>query len=138
MENWCWSASLWTVARHYETGVRFHKICTRRWCAHSNFPRGEWPERQLSFGTVDLALHAIRPARDGDLIAYNTTHSARFPRTFPETCNDRQLYALIRESGWVMARILFVQMAEVLDADAFTRFRREGVFSDTVGREFET
>jgi len=97
--------------------------------------------RQLGFGVVDLALHrAFSNNGDGheNVVKYAREILAPFaPAPLPED------YAMIAGFTHLFASPVgygagyySYKWAEVLDADAFTRFRREGVFSAAVGRDF--
>jgi len=140
MENWCWEReSLDLFARHYQTGDPIPQDLYEKLVRARNFRGANAQMRQLSFGTVDLALHReYDPARDGDVVAYSRHILAQFSAApFPE---DHAMIAsfthLFSSPVGYGAGYYSYKWAEVLDADAFTRFRREGVFSGTVGREF--
>jgi oligopeptidase A len=140
MENWCWEReSLDLFARHYQTGEPIPQDLYEKMVRARNFRGANTQMRQLSFGTVDLALHRdYDPKRDGDVIAYSRRILAPFaPATFPE---DHAMIAsfthLFASPVGYGAGYYSYKWAEVLDADAFTRFRSEGVFSSEVGREF--
>jgi oligopeptidase A len=95
--------------------------------------------RQLSFATVDLALHRrYDPATDGDVVRYARGVMAQFSATpLPE---DYAMIAsfnhLFADSVGYAAGYYSYKWAEVLDADAFTRFEREGIFNRAVGADF--
>ena len=140
MENWCWEReSLDLFARHYQTGAAIPAELFAKMVRARNFRGGNVQMRQLSFGVVDLAVHReYDPARDGDVVAYTRRLLAPYsPAPFPA---DHAMIAsfthLFASPVGYGAGYYSYKWAEVLDADAFTRFRREGVFSDAVGREF--
>ena len=140
MENWCWEReSLDLFARHYQTGDPIPQDLFEKMVRARNFRGANAQMRQLSFATVDLALHRdYDPERDGDLVAYTRRILAPFsPARFPD---DHAMIASFTHlfGGPVAygAGYYSYKWAEVLDADAFTRFRREGVFSGTAGRQF--
>ena len=140
MENWCWEReSLDLFARHYQTGDPIPQDLFEKMVRARNFRGANTQMRQLSFGTVDLALHRdYDPGRDGELIAYTRRLLAPFSAApFPE---DHAMIAsfthLFSSPVGYGAGYYSYKWAEVLDADAFTRFRREGVFSERVGREY--
>ncbi len=140
MENWCWEReSLDLFARHYQTGDPIPQDLFEKMVRARNFRGANTMMRQLSFGTVDLSLHReYDPTRDGDLIAYTRRILAPFAAVpFPA---DHAMIAsfthLFSSPVGYGAGYYSYKWAEVLDADAFTRFRREGVFSGTVGRQF--
>jgi oligopeptidase A len=95
--------------------------------------------RQLGFGLTDLKLHReYDPALDGDVTRYSRAILQEFmPATLPEN------YAMIAGFTHLFASPVgygaayySYKWAEVLDADAFTRFRDEGIFSSEVGAAF--
>lgn len=140
MENWCWEReSLDLFARHYLTGEPIPQDLFEKMVRARNFRGANTMMRQLSFGTVDLSLHReYDPTRDGDLIAYTRRILAPFAAVpFPA---DHAMIAsfthLFSSPVGYGAGYYSYKWAEVLDADAFTRFRSEGVFSGTVGRQF--
>jgi oligopeptidase A len=95
--------------------------------------------RQLGFGFVDLKLHReYRPERDGDVIEYARNLLQQFtpaplPRDYAMIAGFTHLFAspVAYAAGYYSYK-----WAEVLDADAFTRFRDEGIFSPAVGGAF--
>jgi oligopeptidase A len=95
--------------------------------------------RQLGFAAVDLALHVdYSPARDGAVLPYARRAMQKYaPAPFGDD------YAMIASFTHLFASAVgyaagyySYKWAEVLDADAFTRFRTDGVFSRDVGDEF--
>src|ERR1017187_4532982 len=95
--------------------------------------------RQLGFGLVDLKLHReYDPALDGELMLYARAILQQFtPAPLPPN------YAMIAAFTHLFASPVgygaayySYKWAEVLDADAFTRFRDEGIFSSEVGGAF--
>ena len=95
--------------------------------------------RQLSFGMLDLALHReYDPARDGNVIDYSRAilqqfASARLPDDHAMIAGFTHLFGSPVGYG---AGYYSYKWAEVLDADAFTRFKAAGVFNREVGREY--
>ncbi len=140
MENWCWErVALDLFARHHRTGEPIPENLFRKMVRAKNFRSANAMMRQLGFATVDLALHVLYdPAKDGDVIEYARRQLAPFAvAPLPEG------YAMIASFSHLFsspvayaAGYYSYKWAEVLDADAFSRFKREGVFNRRTGGEF--
>jgi oligopeptidase A len=138
MENWCWEReSLDLFARHYDTGAAIPDDLFQKMRRAKTFRAANAQMRQLGFGFVDLALHREWDGKT-DVLKFSRDILANFaPAPLPED------YAMIAGFTHLFASPVgygagyySYKWAEVLDADAFTRFREEGVFSETVGREY--
>jgi oligopeptidase A len=140
MENWCWEReSLDLFARHYETGEPVPEALFAKMCAARTFRAANAQMRQLGFATTDLSLHIdYREERDGDPVAYANRllqpfAPARFPEGYAMLAGFTHLFADHTGYG---AGYYSYKWAEVLDADAFTRFRKDGIFNPQTGRTF--
>ena len=140
MENWCWEQdALSLFARRADTNEALPPSLFERMVKARTFRGASAQMRQLGFATVDLALHcAYEPERDGDVVSY--AHRTMTPFQ-PVTPPDE--FAMIASFGHLFgspvgyaAAYYSYKWAEVLDADAFTRFREAGVFDPKVGRAF--
>ncbi len=131
MENWTWErAALDLFARHHETNEPIPDALFTRLVKTRAFRAASIQMRQLGFASLDLALHRdYDPASDGDLLAYARNRLAPY---FASPVPDD--YALITSFTHIFASPVgyaagyySYKWAEVLDADAFTRFKQGGV-----------
>ncbi len=140
MENWCWEKELLQrFAKHAETGEVISDDLLTKMNKKRNFRAGSGQMRQLSFGKMDLSLHLadvdwnttdIDAFLEPLLDAYHTPYAVSSPTNvaqFGHLFSGPVAYA----SGYYSYK-----WAEVLDADAFSRFKQEGIFNPTVGREY--
>ena len=138
LENWTWEReALDLFARHWETGEPIPEPLFRKMRAARNFMAATHQFRQLSYGTLDLSLHVrYDPARHGDVIGYAQELMVPFALR-PEFARDHFVTSFTHIfSGGYAAGYYSYMWAEVLDADVFTRFRREGLFNRETGRAF--
>jgi oligopeptidase A len=140
MENWCWEReALDLFARHYQTGAAIPEDLFEKMVRARTYRGANGQMRQLGFGFVDLKLHReYDPARDGDVLAYardvlQPFAAANFPENYAMIAGFTHLFASPVGYG---AGYYSYKWAEVLDADAFTRFRDEGIFSPEIGAAF--
>ena len=140
MENWCWEReALDLFARHYQTGAAIPEDLFQKMRRARTFRGANSQMRQLSFGIVDLKLHRdYSPERDGDVIEYSRKvmqpfAPAKFPKGHATITSFTHLFGSPVGYG---AGYYSYKWAEVLDADAFSRFREHGIFSREVGMEF--
>jgi oligopeptidase A len=138
MENWTWEReALDLFARHWETGETIPEELYRKMLAARNHMGATFQMRQLSYGTLDLSLHArYRPERDGDphrLRAGGDGAVQRAPGVRAQHFVTG--FTHIFSGGYASAYYSYM-WAEVLDADAFSRFQREGLFNRETGRAF--
>jgi oligopeptidase A len=140
MENWTWDREpLDLFARHYQTGEAIPAGLFEKMVRARNFRSANAQMRQLGFGFLDLALHIdYDPARDGGAVEYARDILQQYsPAPLPP---DHAMAAafthLFSSPVGYGAGYYSYKWAEVLDADAFTRFRANGIFSPEVGAEF--
>ena len=140
MENWCWEReALDLFARHFETGEPIPDDLFAKLKRARNFRSANAQMRQLGFGFVDLLLHTrYAPDRDGDAMDYSRAiyqefSPARLPSDHAALAAFTHLFAGPVGYG---AGYYSYKWAELLDADAFTRFRDHGIFSRGIGLEF--
>jgi oligopeptidase A len=142
MENWCWEReALDLFARHFETGQPIPEDLFQKMRRARNFRSANAQMRQLSFGIMDLALHIhYSSERDGDVIAYTRRILQEFsPAALPpEHAMVAGFNHLFANPVGYGAGYYSYKWAEVLDADAFTRFRQSGIFHRGVGAEFRS
>ncbi len=140
MENWCWERSgLDLFAAHYETGEKIPDELYEKMVSARQYRAANAQMRQLGLATADLALHRdYDPNRDGDVMDFGLeVLRAHSPTELPDD------YAMLAGFTHVFAHPVgyasgyySYKWAEVLDADAFTRFKKEGITNPAVGRAF--
>ncbi len=140
MENWTWEReALDLFAHHYQTGAKIPDALLGKMQRARTFRAASAMMRQLGFAQTDLALHVDYDAeKDGDPVAYARRHMQPFnpaplPDDYAMICGFTHLFA--SPVGYAAGYYSY-KWAEVLDADAFTRFKQEGVFSREVGARF--
>src|SRR5262249_33598929 len=123
----------------YETGDPIREELFQKMKRARTFRSANAQMRQLSFGIIDLSLHrTYSPALDGDVMSYARNmmqpfSPARLPEDHAMLASFTHLFASAVGYG---AGYYSYKWAEVLDADAFTRFRSRGVFNKEVGVDF--
>ncbi|HJK95581.1 MAG TPA: M3 family metallopeptidase [Polyangiaceae bacterium LLY-WYZ-14_1] len=140
MENWTWEkAALDTFARHWQTGAPIPDELFRKMQGARTFRAASSQMRQLGFAALDLALHRrYDPERDGDVMDFTREIlQAHAPTPLPEDYGMVASFShLFASPVGYAAGYYSYKWAEVLDADAFTRFADAGVFDQDVGRAF--
>lgn len=140
MENWCWEReALDLFARHVETDDPIPDALLEKMQRARTYRAASAMMRQLGFAHADLALHIdYDAAANGDPVSYAREHMARYsttalPDDYAMICGFNHLWAgpVAYASGYYSYK-----WAEVLDADAFTRFKEAGIFDAEVGAEF--
>jgi len=140
MENWCWEReALDLFARQYETAEPIPEELFEKMVRAKNFRAANAQMRQLSFGTVDLALHTEYDSEvDGDVMDYarrllDSFAAVALPAEHAMIAGFTHLFSSPVGYG---AGYYSYKWSEVLDADAFTRFASQGIFDSKVGRAF--
>jgi len=140
MENWCWEReALDLFARHYQTGEPIPEELFQKMKRARNFLSANLQMRQLGFGIVDLSLHLdYSPERDGDVLKYSRAIVQQFSAaTLPDSHSLLTGFThLFGSPVGYGAGYYSYKWAEVLDADAFSRFKIAGVFDREVGLRF--
>jgi len=140
MENWCWERpALDLFARHWQTGEAIPDELFQKMKRARTFRAANAQMRQLGFGFVDLLLHVrYSPERDGDPVDYTRAVLQEFsPAPLPPRHAMIAAFThLFASPVGYGAGYYSYKWAEVLDADAFTRFRDNGIFSREIGTEF--
>jgi oligopeptidase A len=140
MENFCWErAVLDSFAHHYRTGDAIPDELLNKLARTRTFRAANAQMRQLGFAAADLLMHiAYDSAKDGDVIAYARRiaqeHAATvLPEDYAMIAGFSHLFS--SPVGYAAGYYSY-KWAEVLEADAFSRFAEKGVLSREVGEEF--
>ncbi len=138
LENWCYEPeALELFARHYETDEVIPMEMIEKIKKSANFHEGMQTVRQLSFGMLDMAWHAVDPSainsvKENELKAFEAT------KLYPDVAENcmSTSFSHIFQGGY-SAGYYSYKWAEVLDADAFAYFQEEGIFNKTVADKFK-
>jgi oligopeptidase A len=136
LENWCWEDPvLSTYARHFRTGEQMPADLKRRLLRSHRFQKALSLVRQLEYGLCDLRLHLeYDPEQPFDPTAL--LHEIRNQLDIvhvPEWNRFLNGFGHIFGGGYSAGYYSYL-WAEELAADAWGRFREEGVLSADAGR----
>jgi oligopeptidase A len=140
MENWCMEReSLNLFARHYQTGEPLPEELFQKMKRARTFRAANAQMRQLGLGVLDLKLHReYDPSSGQNVMDYARDIQARFapaplPGNYGMAASFTHLFSSPVAYG---AGYYSYKWAEVLDADAFTRFRSGGIFNTETGQAY--
>ncbi|PVX42906.1 oligopeptidase A [Pasteurella langaaensis DSM 22999] len=138
MENWCWQEeALVFISGHFETGEPLPKDKLSQLIKAKNFQAAMFVLRQLEFGLFDFRLHhQYQPGKANQILetlaavkkqvaVIKGVEWARTPHSFSH----------IFAGGYAAGYYSYL-WAEVLSADAFSRFEEEGIFNAATGQSY--
>lgn len=137
MENFALEKDfLKTFAFHYQTGEVIPDELVDCVINARHFNAGMACLRQLSFCLLDMAYYTLKQHLQGDIIEFEKEawkDAIVGPQSRVRTCMTTQFSHII--TGGYSAGYYCYKWAEVLDADAFSVFQKEGIFNtDTAAR----
>ena len=127
---------LHTFARHYQTGELIPNELVQRIVDSRNFNAAYACLRQVSFGLLDMAWYTRTTPFEGNVMAYEKQAWAR-AQILPSvegTCMSTQFSHIF--AGGYSAGYYSYKWAEVLDADAFSLFKKQGIFDQKTAFSF--
>ena len=139
MENYAVEKEfLRTFAFHYQTGEPIPDDLIKRIVKSRNFMAATACLRQVSFGLLDMAYYTQKEAFTEDIIPFEKKAwaKAKITRKNPrlDTCMTVQFSHIM--AGGYAAGYYSYKWAEVLDADAFSVFKKEGIFNQKTAQRF--
>ena len=138
MENWAWDAEgIALISSHVETGEPLPKDKLSALLAVKNFQSGMQTLRQIEFALFDLLIHAHIPALDYDgiLAALNAVRDDIAIMQTPDYNRFANGFSHIFAGGYAAGYYSY-KWAELLSADAFSKFEEEGIFNPVTGKAF--
>lgn len=138
LENWCWeSEALAFTSGHYETGEPLPADLLEKMLTARNFQAAMQMLRQLEFALFDFRLHQeFDPANPAQLPALLDEVRSQVAVMTPPAFNRFQHSFSHIFAGGYAAGYYSYKWAEVLSADAFSRFEEEGIFNPATGQSF--
>ncbi|MFM4769229.1 oligopeptidase A [Aeromonas veronii] len=138
LENWCWeSEALAFISGHYETGEPLPADLLEKMLTARNFQAAMQMLRQLEFALFDFRLHQeFDPAKPDQIPALLGEVRSQVAVMTPPAFNRFQHSFSHIFAGGYAAGYYSYKWAEVLSADAFSRFEEEGIFNPATGQSF--
>ena len=138
MENWAWDAEgIALISSHVESGEPLPKDKLAALLAVKNFQSGMQTLRQIEFALFDLLIHAHTPALnyEGILATLNAVRDDIAIMQTPDYNRFANGFSHIFAGGYAAGYYSY-KWAELLSADAFSKFEEEGIFNPTTGKAF--
>lgn len=138
MENWCWEPeALAFISGHYQTGEPLPKALLDNMLAAKNYQAALFILRQLEFGLFDFRMHAEYSTEKGAQILPTLAEVKKQVAVVPAPSWGRFPHAFshIFAGGYAAGYYSYL-WAEVLSADAYSRFEDEGIFNAETGQSF--
>lgn len=138
LENWCWEReSLDMISGHYQTGDAIPDELLEKLRKAKNFQSAMQLVRQLEFSLFDMQVHIDATATDAVDVngILDTIREKVAVLPYPDFVRLQHSFAHIFAGGY-SAGYFSYKWAEVLSADAFSRFEEEGIFSPQAGQDF--
>ena len=125
-----------TFAFHYQTGEPIPDNLIERIVKSRNFMTAYACLRQVSFGLLDLAYYTQKKPFNEDIIPFEKKawEKAMLNKQLPDTCMTVQFSHIM--AGGYAAGYYSYKWAEVLDADAFSVFKKNGIFDRKTAQSF--
>lgn len=152
MENWAFEPEfLDTFARHFETGEALPDTLINKIVEAKNYNAAYAQVRQLQFGILDMAWHTLKGGSESghfdrlsDLKTMQELGTIAFEKaalkssnvipSIPQACISTSFSHIF--SGGYSAGYYSYKWSEVLEADAFSLFKKKGIFSTEVSHSF--
>ena len=125
-----------TFAFHYQTGEPMPDELIEKVIASRNYGAATACLRQVSFGLLDMAYYTHKEEFTEDIISFEK--KAWAPAIIDEQRMDTCMtvhFSHIMAGGYAAGYYSY-KWAEVLDADAFSVFKKEGIFNQATAQRF--
>ena len=138
MENWAWdNEGIALISAHVDTGEPLPQDKLAALLAAKNFQSGMQTLRQIEFALFDLLIHTANPAPDyqGILATLNQVRADVAITATPDYNRFANGFSHIFAGGYAAGYYSY-KWAELLSADAFSKFEEEGIFNPNTGKAF--
>lgn len=139
MENFCFEhEGLDLISGHYESGEKLPQDLRQKLQKAKNFQSAMMMVRQLEFSLFDFRIHSELETYNADMIqaTLDDVRQQVAVVTPPEWNRFQNSFSHIFAGGY-SAGYYSYKWAEVLSADAFSKFEADGIFSAKTGKAFK-
>jgi len=138
LENWCWEReAVDMISGHYQTGESIPDSLLEKAQRARNFQSAMQMVRQLELATFDMRLHHETTITHSVNVqaVLDEVRQQMSVVTVPDVNRFQNGFAHIFSGGY-SAGYFSYKWAEVLSADAFSRFEEDGIFNPETGQSF--